>query len=184
MLTVDRARALITTSLTDDELADVIAREEAWLARRIGPLDGERVETFMPVAAEALQLRRPTSGVTVTDDSGSPVVELRGWADVHLSTDGAAWGGTIEVSYTPDDEDEVTRALLTLLRLTVAERAYASESAGVHSYTYDQAMAREMRWEAWRSLLRPGSLSSMRLVSSVPTTTQPTATVSTTVTGS
>jgi hypothetical protein len=49
MLTTAQARALITTSLSDQDLDEVIAREEAWLARRIGPLEGERVETFQTV---------------------------------------------------------------------------------------------------------------------------------------
>ena len=184
MLTVAEARALITTSLTDAELEDVIAREEAWLARRIGPLDGERIETFAPVSGEALLLQRPASAVDVEDDSGAVTVALRGWSDVFPAVAGAAWSGPVEVTYTPSDEAEVTRALVTLVRLTVSERAFASEAAGAHSYSYDHELAKATRWQAWHSLLRPGAPSSLRLTSSAVSVTPPVARISIEATGS
>ena len=184
MLTVEDARALITTSLTDAELADVIAREEAWLARRIGPLDGERIETFAPASGEALLLQRPADAVMVDDDSGAVDVALRGWSDVVPAASGAAWSGSVEVAYTPSDEAEVVRSLVTLVRLTVSERVFASEAAGAHSYSYDHELAKAARWEAWRSLLRPGAPTSLRLTSSAIPDASPVTRVGIEATGS
>ena len=168
MLSTDEARALITTSLSDDDLEDVIAREEAWLARRIGPLDAERIETFVTEDGdEALRLTRPTSAVSVEDDGGDvPDVELRGWSDV-IRTAGD-WSGDVLVTYTPSDEPEVKRALITLVRLTLGESAYAQESAGGYSSAVVLADQRQARYSAWRSLLRPRQPTMTRLRSAIP----------------
>ena len=164
MLTTDEARALITTSLSDADLADVIEREEAWLARRVGPLDGERVETFVAEAGtETLELQRPASTVEVTDGYGDRTadVTVRGWADAVL-TEGV-WSGEVEVVYTPADEPEVKRAVLTLVRLAVAESAFASESSQGYSATTDITAQRTARWAAWHGLLRPRKPTTTRL---------------------
>jgi len=156
MLTVAQARALITTSLSDAALEEVIEREEAWLARRIGPLDGERAETFIPDSGEeALLLQRPASVIAVDDEGGSrdDDVDLRAWSDVVLTT--GVWSGTVTVTYTPDDEPEVARALISLVRLAVSESAFASESAQGYSSATDVQAQRTTRWAAWHGLLRP-----------------------------
>ena len=171
MLSVDAARALITTSLSDADLADVIAREEAWLARRIGPLDGELVETFLPMDGdEVLNLTRPTRDVTVEDDTGdrSLDVEVRGWSDLCLIDGAASWSGDVFVTYTPTDSDEVQRALVTLVRLTVSESAYAAQSAGGYTAQVSYADQKAMRYVAWRSLLRTRTPTTTRLRSIIP----------------
>lgn len=167
MLTKEEARALITTSLSDDDLEDVIAREEAWLARRIGPLEGERVETFVSVDGdEVLRLTRPALAVAVEDDSGARTdFELRGWSDIVPT---GTWSGDVLVTYTPTDESEVRRALVTAVRLTVSESAYAQQSAGGYSATTDVSAQRTVRFALWRSLLRPRTPSTTRLRSAIP----------------
>lgn len=169
MLTAEQARVLITTSLTDDGLEDVIAREEAWLARRIGPLDGERTETFpeayFETGEEVLRLRRPTDAVTVEDDGGEVTVSLRGWADV-IRDDGA-WSGDAVATYTPNDEVEVERALITLVRLALTESGYTGETSGVHAYQSDGQERSRQRWAAWHSLLRAPEPTSVRIVSTI-----------------
>ena len=170
MLTTAEARALITTSLSDSDLAAVIARQEAWLARRVGPLDGSRTETFItPAGTEVLQLARPAvAGSIVAVDEGGAVTDfdLRGWADV-VRTSGS-WTTTTEVSYTADDEAEVKEAIITLVRLAVTESGYQAEAIQGYSASTDHAMRRRMRYEAWRSLLRRSLPHTVRLISAVP----------------
>ena len=170
MLDLDIAQAHITTTLTDAMLEDAITREEAWLARRIGPLDGERVETFITDDGdEVLQLQRPasTTGMVVEDAGGAVTdYELRGWSDL-VRTSGS-WSGAVTVTYTPDDSDEVVRALITLLRLSVHESAYQSQAAGGYSSTISLQDQRQMRYSAWRSLLRPVQATTTRLKSAIP----------------
>src|SRR4051812_15402423 len=77
-----QVRALVDTDLSDPDLADVIAREEAALARAIGPLAGERTETMYiawhPDAHELpLALRRPTDAVTVEDNGVDVTADVR-----------------------------------------------------------------------------------------------------------
>jgi hypothetical protein len=180
MLTVDEARALITTSLSDPDLADIIAREEAWLSRRIGPLEGERVETFVSSDGdEVLRLTRPTLDVALEDDSGEVTFfSLRGWAD--LIPDGISWRGDVLATYTPSDSLEVRRALVTLVRLTVQETTFAQEAAAGYSVAADSARERAMRYAAWRSLLRPRQPTTTRLRSAIPSGGKSIAAVQTT----
>lgn len=175
MLTVESARALITTSLTDEQLEEVITREESWLSRRIGPLEGERVETFdtaLVVPPDTLRLTRHCRDLTLVDDDAGQVddAHLRGWSDVFRTS--GSWDGEVRVMYTPDDEDEVMRALITLVRLTLTESGYAQESAGGYNASSDIQGRRLVRYAAWRSLLRPRVPSSVRIHSSVPTSAQ------------
>lgn len=171
LLELSEARALITTSLSDADLGDAIDREEAWLARRVGPLSGTRTETFItPDGDEVLQLARPAAVVSVTDEGGALAASayaLRGWADV-VPADDTTWQSTVEVEYAADDESEVKRALITLVRLTVAESPHVSESQQGYSVTESMSYRRRMRWEAWRGLLRPATPASTRLRSSIP----------------
>lgn len=172
MLTVDEARALVTTSLSDADLEDVIEREEAWLARRIGPLEGERIETFVSRDGdEVLRLQRPADSVAVEDDSGSlSAFSYRRWSDVvpGTSTASLSWAGDVLVTYTPNDELEVKRSLITLVRLAVSESAYASQAAGGYSQVVSLQDQRTMRFLAWRTLLRPRIPDTVRLTSAIP----------------
>lgn len=139
-VTTDEVRVLVDTPLTDPQLEDVIARESAWLTRRIGLLDGERTEIAYPADCDRdkpLLLRRPTDAVVVTDD-GTELAE----ATVRLVSDGTAiertdgpWRGTVAIAYTPNDEAEVASALIELVRLVVTETGYVSERIGEYSYS-------------------------------------------------
>lgn len=131
---------------------DIIDKEVAWLARKLGgSLEGERTETFhvgYSRTAGKLSLRRYTSAVTLVD-GGSAVA-----ADQYrLVDDGAAieriepnlpwWTGPYVVAtYTPNDLDEIERALYDLVALAVAtgpsagvNLAVASETIGAYSYS-------------------------------------------------
>lgn len=185
VLSVAECRALVTTSLSDDDLQDIIDREESWLAHRVGPLTGERSQTFLTEDGdEVLRLTRHTDSVTVEDDDGAySLASLRGWSDVlPASTD--PWNGDTTVTYTPDDEHDVRRAIVTLVRLTLSESGYQAESAGGYSATSDPLARKDMRYTAWRSLLRPPVPASTRLVSAVPAGGLSISPVSTEATGS
>ena len=168
MLELDTARALITTSLDDDQLTEAITREEAWLARRVGPLSGSRTELFVPSDGdERLLLRRPTEAVSIIDDSGAvSLYDLRGWADV-VRTSGA-WSGEVLIDYDPSDADEVVRVLVTLLRLTLGESAYTAQAAQGYSSSVSVVEQKRSRYAALRSLMRPREPYSMRLRSAIP----------------
>jgi hypothetical protein len=154
LLTVATARAVITTSLSDDALQDVIDREEAWLARRIGPLTGERTQTF-PLAGYRrrqyeVRLQRPTDTATETTDYGEVVtnVELthNGWR-VSRTLGTSYFIGPVSITYTPNDELEVIAVLIELVRLQVLVVAgdvtpgMESETLGDYSYTLGSGAA-------------------------------------------
>ena len=98
------------------------------------------------------------------DDEGgdrTADAELRAWSDVTLVS--GSWQGSVSVTYEPADAPEVQRALVTLVRLTIAESAYTSESAQGYSSSTDVQAQRTTRWAAWHGLLRPQRPRSMRL---------------------
>lgn len=142
VVSVEQARGVISTTLSDTALEDIIDREEAWLARRIGPLLDERTQEFwISQGADGLILQRPTLAVTVTDGD----VELED-DEVRLLAGGtrieraeASWQGpSVLATYAPSDEQEVVAAILELVRISVDETgtgALNSETIGGYSYT-------------------------------------------------
>ena len=169
LLSVAEVRALVTTSLSDSDLGDVIDREESWLAQRIGPLSGERTETFATEDGdEVLRLTRHTASVSIEDDNGTySGASLRGWSDIVPDTS-TAWSGNVLVTHTPDDSSSVEKAVITLVRLAIAESGFQSEAAGGYSAIVDPIAQKDMRYTAWRSLLRPSIPATTRLTSTVP----------------
>ena len=71
LVTPDEVQARgIATALADAVLQDIIDEQEAWLARRIGPLTGSRTETFevgRSLTWRELLLMRYTDAVAVVD---------------------------------------------------------------------------------------------------------------------
>lgn len=144
----------IGLELSDEALQDVIDEVESWLARRIGPLTGERTETLYPRREdEWLYLRRPADSITL-DNAGTTVtagesignyrllysgsvVQLIG-IDWYLNATGIGLG-PVEVTYTPNDEAEVRGAIFDLIRLRQAEGPYVSERIGEYSYQKAQS---------------------------------------------
>ncbi len=140
LLTIAEARALITTSLGDTDLQAAIDREESWLARSIGALSGERTQTLWVRSTDLddpLLLQRPTDAVAVTDGGvaldASAVRLLAGGTIIEKAT-GSWTGPSVAVTSTPDDEDEVKRVLIDLVRLTVTTSPFVSETTGPYSY--------------------------------------------------
>lgn len=186
LLTTEAATAAgVGLELSEEALQAAIDREEAWLARRIGQLEGERTETFPLVAirptSNELRLRRPTDEVQVTQSDfagNSPAditgsVELRhyGWRVALLPNGYHYTSGPVDVTYTPNDELEVERALLQLVGLdlgTTTGGGLQSEIMGSYSYTRAAGSASRIRQSIVRELREPAAASSSRLLSSVP----------------
>lgn len=168
---IAEVRALINTHLSDVDLQAVIDREEAWLAGGVGPLAGERTDTFRPGFSDTLlYLRRRTESVVVTDDG----VELVAGTDyVFTPANGAirrgtvlapaAWGEVVTVAWTPSDVADVKRAVIELVRGTVGETGLDSETIGDYSYTRGESAARVSRSNLARSILLARPAYSMRI---------------------
>jgi hypothetical protein len=125
--------------------------------------------------------------VTVEDDTGEVTSgwTLKGWADIVPDEDSPhSWSGEVQVTYTPTDESEVLRSLVTLVRLAVHESAFSSQSAGGYTFQVSLQDQRQMRWAAWRTLLRSRQPTTTRLRSAIPSGGQTVAAVAVEGTGS
>ena len=140
LLTIAEARALIASSLSDTDLQAAIDREESWLARVIGALSGERTQTVWVRDTDLddpLLLPRPTDSVAVTDGGtalDASAVRLFAGGTIIEKATGSWTGPSVAITSTPDDEDEVKRVLIDLVRLTVTASPFVSETAGPYSY--------------------------------------------------
>lgn len=130
----------------DDAAQDIIDEQEAWLARKVGLLQGERTETFyvgQSATHGKLGLRRYTDSVVLTDagagvaadqfrliDNGSSVVLA------YIAPSRWWMGPYVTAKYTPTDLSEVRRVLFGLIALEAAPPGqYDSETIGSYSYT-------------------------------------------------
>lgn len=125
----DDVEAIIASGLSAAALQGVIDREEAWLARRIGPLTGERTQRMWPPAGDTgpLWLQRATEVVVV--ESGGVTVDALLIGDARVELRSGAWYGPVDATYTPTDEPEVARVLIELVRMAVTASPYVSEDS-------------------------------------------------------
>jgi hypothetical protein len=163
MLTVAEVRARgITLPIDDGYAQDVIDEAEAWLAARIGPLDGPRTEiftdpysTFGVVSHQwysaVFRLHRQTDSVEVTEAAVEVPVALHG--DIYVVRDEGYWTGPVSVTYTPTDDVLVRGTLFDLLRLGTTETGFESETMGSYSYTRPRTSTVASRWALWRRFL-------------------------------
>lgn len=133
LVSLSEAQARVGASVTQDMIDE--AEEE--LVQRIGPLTGERTQTFFlsqrrdKRIVDGLFLARYTSSVAVTHDGDALVsgTDFR-LIDSHLvekiPTSATAWSQTMVATYEPADEERVRRAVFELLE-------YASLDLGVQS---------------------------------------------------
>lgn len=132
LVSLSDAQERVGASVTQDMIDE--AEEE--LAQRIGPLIGERTETFYldqrrdKRIVDGLFLSRYTDLVSLAHDGDDLVVgtDFR-LIDGHLIEHipgSAGWSATIVATYAPNDEERVRRAIFDLLD-------YASLDTGVQS---------------------------------------------------
>jgi hypothetical protein len=175
VLSVAQARAAnVGVGLSDAALEETILEEEAWLARRIGPLTGTRTEVFWLSGAtpsmSLVHLKRPTGSATATLDGDDLTADVQvrgeGWI-LARQPEGTRWHGRLEATYTPNDEAEVRRALKELVAVTTTSQAspgMASEQVGSYAYQRAKGALTGLRQSIVASLLEPGRAGSSRLL--------------------
>ena len=166
LLTVAQARALVETSVSDEELQCLIDREEEAVAARLGPhYDGAAItETHRP-AGGSVYLRRAVESVTSVSERASLSDDAETLDTdeyyVHLEEGrlerlAGSWGAEVTVQYTPEDDSTQRRqALIELVRLALRRTAMQRENvAGEWSYQapdWNEERARLLRslgfWE-------------------------------------
>jgi len=184
LVDIAAVRALVRSRLSDVDLQAVIDREEEWLAGRVGPLTGERTDTFMPgIGDTPLYLRRRADSVVLTDAGRTLVAseflftpstgqirriwtpdlaENPPWRQLYLG-----WQGTVAATYTPTDDAAVKRAVIELVRGTVDETGFDAETIGDYSYTRGASTGRLNRAGLARSILVRRPAYSMRIRSAM-----------------
>lgn len=179
VVTPDQVRAVVDTDLAEPDLADVIAREEAALARKIGPLAGERTEIFRPIyrpntTMSGLMLKRPTDALAELWDNAADRLDVAylstgGW--VIERSDYLPWSGpTVMATYTPNDLLEVERVVIELCRLGLASSPFTSETIGSYSYARAAGGPQGDRRRLLNSLGPPRWAWTMKTLGSIETT--------------
>lgn len=120
---------------------------EAELEAEIGPLVGERTETFFlegrlrhPTQIDGVYLSRRTSAITSANVDGTPLVagtdyRFMGGYVIDL-IDSAWWGDELSFVYTPSDEELVKEAVYDLLTYRSLPSNLQSVRIGQYSETY------------------------------------------------
>lgn len=166
LVTKEQVRALVKQArrLPDPDLQDVIDREEAYLARRIGPLAGSRTLRFRrptySVETWALRLPRPTliDDVAVVDNGvviAAAGVRLLGRGYIVERAGNlipGSFSGPVDVTFTPSDELEVVRVVIELVRLQTTETGFSSETIGGYTYQRGLDTVRATRFALVQSL--------------------------------
>lgn len=143
--------SLVDLSDAQDRAGESVTQEmidgvEDWLATQIGPLTGERTETFFlserrdKRIVDGLWLSRRTDSVELTTDGD----ELVDGTDFHLIngilvsriTTGEAWGETLVATYEPNDESQVVEAIYSLLTFATLPSNLQSVRIGAYSETF------------------------------------------------
>lgn len=148
IITVAEARLRGVTLPSDDDAAQAAIDEQVdWLAKRVGPLDGERTETFYVGFGRArgcLYLRRYTDAVVIVDGPTTLVDDqfvLEGNGSSvrrQLTNYPLGWTGPyVTATYRPNDEDSVRKVLIDLLTLA-AGSVGALQSETIGAYTYNR----------------------------------------------
>lgn len=131
----------------DSVTQNMIDGVEAWLVTQIGPLVGERTETFYLSErrdlgiVDGLWLSRRTDVVTLLTSDGDTLALdtdyrlINGLLILHIST-GESWGDTMVATYTPTDEDIVTECIISLLTFASLPSNLQSVRIGAYSETF------------------------------------------------
>lgn len=136
------AQARAGESVTQEMIDGV----ESWLVGEIGPLIGERTETFYLserrnlAIVDGLWLSRRTDAVALINDGTALTLDtdyrlINGLLVQHVST-GASWLQTIVATYTPNDEDVVVEAIYDLLTFRGLPSNLQSVRIGAYSETF------------------------------------------------
>ena len=123
---------------------DMIDEVEAWLAQQVGPLTGERTETFylpsrLHGTVDALYLSRRTDSVDGFTSDGDALADYRLVSNYiverHSDAD-ETWSDPLVVTYTPNDEEIVKGVIYDLLTYRTLPTNLQSVRIGAYSETY------------------------------------------------
>lgn len=122
----------------------MIDEEEEWLASKIGPLTGERTETFFLPAhisgtIDGLYLSRRTDAVTAFTGDGTALTQyelLDGYIIERNSDATDSWDDPLIVTYTPNDTNIVKGVIYDLLTYRTLPSNLQSVRIGAYSETY------------------------------------------------
>ena len=145
LVTPTDVKALINTSMSDENLQTVIDRVEAQITARIGApqTDAYETEVVKTMRGEGEYLFMPTEIYSVSsiveDTSTLTSDQYQTWAGgvIERLPDDSHWGDRVVVTYKPTD-DRLVRAqvIIDLVRIVIERTAMKSESiAGEYSYT-------------------------------------------------
>lgn len=147
MITLEECRLRgIGLPIDDGAAQDIIDEQEAWLARKIGALEGERSESFyvgLSTTHGRIGLARFTDevdladGGTAVDPDHFRLIE-RGAVLVRTYSSPMRWwvGPYLVATYTPNDELEVRKVLFDLVALSATPAGpFQSETIGSYSYS-------------------------------------------------
>lgn len=139
------ARALINTSLSDENLQMIIDRVESQITEKIGApqTDSMSTEVAKTLRGEGSNLFMPTEIYSVTriveDDVLLDADEYQTWPGgvIERLPIGTYWGDRCEVFYKPsDDRPKRAQVIIDLVRLVLERTALKQESiGGEYSYT-------------------------------------------------
>lgn len=123
---------------------DMIDEEEAWLTSQIGPLTGERTETYYLPARlagtiDALYLSRRTDAVDGFTGDGTALTEYRlldGYVLERNHDSTETWSDPLVVTYTPNDEELIKGVIYDLLVYRSLPTNLQSVRIGAYSETY------------------------------------------------
>ena len=149
LVTIADVRALVQTSLSNENLQSIIDREEFEIVERFGAhyaVTGETpasvTETLEGDAKRNLYLRRRIASVSAIIDDGATLTtsSYRLWGKqgrIERLPLGAAWGDVVQVTYVPYDDNLTRKAvIIELVRIALNRTAMKSESvSGEYSYT-------------------------------------------------
>ncbi len=143
LVTLSEAQSRVGDAITQDQIDEA----EEQLARLIGPLVGERTETFFLDERnnfrliDGLYLSRYTDAVILTHDAdlliaGTDYRLLNGYVIDRISTSGTAWTQTMTATYSPSDEEAVRSAVFDWLSYAQTPAGVQSIRIGAYSETY------------------------------------------------
>jgi hypothetical protein len=123
---------------------DMIDEVEAWLTVQVGPLTGERTETFylpsrLTGTVDALYLSRRTDSVDGFTSDGAALVDYRltsGYIVERNYDADESWDDPLIVTYTPNDEELVKSVIYDLLTYRSLPTNLQSVRIGAYSETY------------------------------------------------
>jgi hypothetical protein len=155
LLSAAQAKALINTSMSDENLETVIDRIEAQVTEKIGApqTDAYETEIVKTMRGEGISLFMPTeiyAVVSIVEDTvtlATDQYQTWGGGVIERLPMGTDWGDRCVVTYKPKD-DRLKRAqvIIDLVRLVIERTAMKSENvAGEYSYTAPDDWEKEFR---------------------------------------